>query len=490
MQFSKKITEKLKTLPDSPGVYFMRDRSGRVIYVGKAISLRNRVRHYFQPATLRNGDPKLKSLIKSICSFDFLELKTEEDAALTEGRLIKEYRPRYNIDMKDDKHFLMLKIDTNVPYPRFEFCRFQKQDNATYFGPYASATSARATREFVEREFGLRPCRPHIPGTKEYKHCNNDIIRYCSAPCAGKTDIAQYHERVEEATAFLRAERPKHIKTLMEKMKTAAEKREYEKAAALRDTIRMLRRTIDQKIRAPKTPAIKTKEALAGIDELRVLLNLDHTPHVIECYDISNISGTHSVASMVCAIDGRPRRIRYRRFRIKTVEGADDPRSIAEVIRRRFTRLRDKRETPPDLIVVDGGITQLRAAKTVLSELNFADIPVIGLAKKHEDIIREDKSGHHTLRPPSDSPSLQVLRRLRDEAHRFAITYHRKLRNRRIRESALDDIPGIGEKKKHLILRHFGSIRRLRKTSLNELQNTPGIGPKTAQLLHDHFNPV
>lgn len=487
MQFSKKIRDKLKSLPDKPGVYFMRNRAGRVIYVGKASSLRSRVSHYFQPATFRKGDPKLRSLIRNIKDFDCLVLKSDDEAAVNESRLIKEYMPRYNVEAKDGKRFLMLKIDLNAPYPRLDFCRIKKNDGATYFGPFTSSTALRATREFAEKEFGLRLCRPRTPDRQNYKHCNNDIIRFCSAPCIGRISQTEYKSRVAEAVAFLQGERPGYIKRLKQEMETAAAERDYEQAAVLRDTIRMIRQTIEQKIRAPKSLEVKREEAKSGIDELKRELGLACRPRLIECYDISNISGTLSVGSMVCAVDGRPHRNRYRHFRIKTVEGADDPRSMAEVIGRRVKRALLEGKDLPDLIVCDGGITQVRAAGARMNSFPGIEIPVIGLAKKFEEIVRDIDGRQDILRLPRDSKALVVLQNLRDEAHRFAITYHRNLRNKRISESVLDDIPGIGEKKKQMLLRHFGSIQRLRMASREAIAGAPGIGPKTAELIHHHL---
>lgn len=462
----------------------MRNRSGRVIYVGKASSLRSRVSHYFQPGTFKKGDPKLKSLIRSIDDFDYLELKSEDEAAINESRLIKEYQPRYNVEAKDGKRFLMLKIRTDAPVPFFELCRIRKDDGALYFGPFRSSTALRTTLDFVEKNFGLRKCRPLIPDESTYRHCNNDIIRFCSAPCIGKVSRQQYAERVAEACAFLRGERPRYIKQLNADMQRAAKELEYEKAAALRDTIAMIKKTLKQRIRSPKSLEVKIEEAQAGIDELGNALGLDRRPRRIECYDISNISGTLSVGSMVCAIEGRPRKNYYRHFRIKSFQGADDPRSIAEVVRRRFERALKEAGEFPDLVVCDGGITQVRAAQAVLLELDLMKIAVIGLAKRFEEIIRDEGGGMEVLRLPPESKALMVLQNLRDEAHRFAITYHRSLRNKRISESLLDDIPGIGPKKKELLLKHFGSVGRMRRLSIAQIAEAPGVGPKTADLVY------
>ncbi len=489
MQLNSKIREKLKGLPDEPGVYFMRNRSGRVIYVGKASSLRNRVSHYFQPGTLKKGDPKLKSLIRSIDDFDYLVLKSEEEAAINESRLIKEYQPRYNVEAKDGKRFLMLKIRADAPVPFFEFCRLRKDDGALYFGPFRSSTALRTTLEFVEKNFGLRKCRPLIPDESTYKHCNNDIIRFCSAPCIGKVSREQYAERVTEACAFLRGERPRYIKQLTEDMRQAAQALEYEKAAVLRDTIGMIKKTLKQRIRSPKSLEVKIEEAEAGIEELRTALGLDRHLRRIECYDISNISGTLSVGSMVCAIEGRPRKNYYRHFRIKSFQGADDPRSIAEVVRRRFERGLNEGGELPDLVVCDGGITQVRAAQAVLGELTTEKFIVIGLAKRFEEIVRDEGRGMEVLRLPPESKALLVLQNLRDEAHRFAINHHRSLRKKRISESLLDDIPGIGKKKKQMLLRHFGSLGRMKRLSQAQIAEAPGVGPKTAELIYGRLHP-
>jgi len=484
-----KITAKLEALPDKPGVYFMRDRAGRVIYVGKAASLRNRVRHYFQPATARKADPKLRSLIHSIADLDVLPLRTEEEAALTEGRLIKEYRPRYNISFKDDKRFLLLRVSTHEPWPRFTKCRIAKDDGAEYFGPYTSSYAAGITLEFMERRFGLRSCRPREPGPADYKHCHNDIIRFCSAPCIGRVSAEAYRQRVDEACAFLRGERPAVLQELAETMKAEAEQRNFEKAAAIRDTLGMIRHTLRRRLAARRSPELDAQVARQGLEEIRQALGLPGNPHVIECYDISNISGTHAVGSMVCAIDGRPSRTRYRHFRIQSVEGSDDPRSMAEVIRRRYGRVLKEGTPMPDLVIVDGGITQLRAARRELDVLGLHALPAAGLAKQFEELVTDENGKPGAVRLQDPSSGLHVLQQLRDEAHRFALTYHRKLRNQRIRESQLDDIQGIGEKKKRLILSHFGSVSRLRRATLDELQKAPGIGPHTAELLQAHFHP-
>ncbi len=485
MKIPDRVREKLKKLPDEPGVYLMRDRRGELIYVGKAVSLRKRVQTYFRQGTLKSAEPKLRGLIRSIDDFDFLVLRSEAEATLTESRLIKDYRPRYNVSWKDDKRFLLLKINLNDPFPRFKTCRLRKDDGATCFGPYSNAAAARAAKEFAEKRFGLRVCRPRVPGELDYKHCMNDIIRFCSAPCVGKVDENEYRGRAEEACAFLRGEKPEYLKEVRKAMEGASEELHFERAAALRDTYLLLHRAVKERASVRKTPAMKAEDARAGVQELQNVLGLKKLPRVIETFDISNISGTHAVGSMVCATDGMPNPKRYRLFRIKTVEGIDDPAMMAEVIRRRYGRLLKEGKPLPDLVLVDGGITQVRAAKASLAELGLNELHVAGLAKRFEEIVRDHGKHGAPVRLPRDSAALQVLQRIRDEAHRFALTYHRKLRSQRIKESMLDEIPGIGAKRKQQLLAHFGSVARLRRASEEDIAQVPGFGKEMARLVKD-----
>lgn len=476
---SDKVRRKLAELPDKPGCYLMRDRTGRIIYVGKAASLRKRVQSYFRAGTWSKADPKLRGLIRSVDDLDILVLRNEAEALLTEGQLIKDYKPRYNVDFRDDKRFLMLRIDRNEPWPQFKAVRFRREDGAVYFGPYVSSPAARATMEFIEKRFGLRKCRPRVPGPIDHKHCINDIVRYCSAPCVGRVTTEAYAERVEQACAFLRGETPALLREVHEAMKKAAAARQYEDAAALRDTWLMLKRVVMQRARVVATPEMRTDDARRGVEELGRALGMPQPPRVMECYDISNISGTHSVASMVCAVDGLPHPARYRHFRIKTVHQADDPAMMAEVVRRRFERMLREQGARPDLVIVDGGVTQLGAASAELKRLGLADLLVVGLAKRFEEI--HVLGAPQPLRLLPGSPALHVLQRTRDEAHRFALAYHRRLRARRIRDSALDEVEGIGDRKKEALLAHFGSVDRLRRATEADIAAVPGIGEALAR---------
>ena len=488
MELSKIIKDKLKVLPDKPGCYLMRDRDGKIIYVGKAASLRKRVQSYFRKHTKRTAQPKIRSLISSIADFDIVVLKSEAEAILTEGKLIKEYRPHYNTLWKDDKRFVMIRVDVQHPFPTIGKCRIKKKDGATYFGPYTSGMAAKVAVEFLERRFGIRRCRPREPDAETYKHCSNDIIANCAAPCIGKVTPEEYRLRVEEVCAFLRGERMGVLKDLRAEMERVAGEQRFEEAAALRDMLLHLHQAVKEKAKVRKTPKMKQDEARQGLKELQKQLKLSVEPRVIECFDISNISGTNSVASMVCAVDGVPYPNRYRRFRIKTIEGADDPRSMAEVVQRRYSRLLRENKPLPGLVMVDGGITQLRASKAELLLLGLDHLPIVGLAKRYEEIVWNytDNSGNLIL--PRHSAGLTVVTRLRDEAHRFAITYHRDLRRKRIMESRLDEIPGIGNAKKELLLKYFGSIARLGRATVEEIAEAPGVGLKTAELIRSELD--
>ena len=485
MNLPEQVDQKLKELPHKPGVYLMRDRHGKVIYVGKAKSLRNRVRNYFQKATYKHADPKIKGLIRSIADLETIEVHNEAEAILTEGKLIKEYKPFYNTLFKDDKRFILLRIHLEDPFPAFTVARIKKPDGATYLGPYASATAARVAKEFVEQEYGLRRCRPKVPGKDQYKHCMADILSFCSAPCVGKISPEAYREQAREAVAFLKGDRRDVLKRMEARMNEAAEAMEFEKAAELRDTLFHLRRVVRQRASGTHDLDRQEEEAKEGLRQLKKELHLRKLPRVIETFDISNTHGHEAVASMVCAVNGRPNRTRYKRFKIKETTGPDDPGMIAEAARRRYGRLLKEQKPLPDLVVFDGGITQLRAGRAALDNLGLTDLPAVGLAKRYEEVVWDVENKEPPLRLPLNSPGLKVLRAIRDEAHRFALTYHRSLRDSRIRESLLDDIPGIGEKRKLVLLKHFGSVNRLKRATVQQIADAPGIGEKFAETVYE-----
>jgi len=464
------IRQRLMDLPDRPGCYLMRDRRGVIIYVGKAKNLKRRVSSYFR-AGARHA-PKVRSMVNTVWDFEFLTVKNEAESLLTEASLIKRYKPRFNILMRDDKRYLALRADPSAVWPRFSCCRIVRDDGARYFGPFPSAPVVRAAKDFVEKRYGIRECEALEPNADCHRHCLADVIRTCSAPCLGKVTPADYRARFDEACAFLEGRRPQVLAEVETQMHAAAETGDYEEAARLRDTVFALKEmTKAHYVR--KSPHQRAEDAVRGLAELAEAIGLPKPPRIIECVDISNLFGTDSVASLVVARDGLPDGRFYRHFRIKTVAGADDPRSMAEVVRRRYGPDSTLLGTSPraDLFVCDGGMTQLRAARAALDEIGVTDIPTIGLAERQEEIVLDPSS----ILLPRDSEALFVLTRLRDEAHRFAITYHRNLRERHIRESVLDEVPGIGEVKKMKLLRHFHSVYGISHASAEEIATVAGV---------------
>ncbi len=475
------LREKLKHLPEKPGCYLYRDRAGIIIYVGKAVNLRRRVQSYFRTSTLRTAPPKLRSLIHHVHDLEIREVRTEAEALLTESHLIKTYRPRFNILLRDDKRYLALRADPKQPFPRFTTCRIMREDGAYYFGPFPSSTVVRAALDFTEKRFGLRKCNSLHPCPEDHTHCMADIIRYCSAPCLGRINETDYQQRFEDACAFLRGERPAIVKELHQQMLQAAEKEDFERAARLRDTWLALKSLLRDQARVRLRPTLPKPTAAEGLQELATLLQLPHPPHIIECFDISHLMGTHTVASMVAAVDGVPDKRRYRRFRIRTVTN-DDPHAMAEVIRRHITRLQSEGTPTPDLILCDGAQLQVQATRDVLKELNVDHlIPVAGLNEHFEEIVLGQ--GRPNIILPRSSKALQILMHLRDEAHRFAITFNRNLRLRAIKESILDEIPGIGPIRKRSLLKAFGSIRRLAAADEATIAQHPGIPPPLAKVI-------
>ena len=455
----------------------MRDRRGVIIYVGKAKNLRKRVSSYFRPGA--RHAPKVRSMVATVHDFECMVVRNEAESLLTEASLIKRYKPRFNILMRDDKRYLALRADPEADWPRFTCCRIVRDDGARYFGPFPSAPVVRAAKDFVEKRYGIRECEALAPDAECHRHCLADVIRTCSAPCLGRIDRASYRERFEEACAFLEGKRPDVIAEVERRMRETAERGDYEGAARLRDTVFALREmTKTHYVR--KSPRLREEAAARGLSELAEAIGLAAPPRIIECVDISNLFGTDSVASLVVARDGLPDGRYYRHFRIKTIVGADDPRSMAEVVRRRYGPDSTLLATSPraDLFVCDGGITQLTAARTAFAEIGVTDIPTIGLAERQEEVVFGDDRANLLL--PRDSEALFVLTRLRDEAHRFAITYHRNLRDRHIRESVLDEVPGIGEAKKTALLRRFRTMHGIARAAEAEIASAAGVGPAIA----------
>lgn len=511
MPATEHIRNKIGVLPHKPGVYLMKDRFGTVIYVGKARDLRKRVSQYFHPSRRMGWDLKLNALVEAIHDLDVHTVRTEAEALLLEGRLIKEFKPRYNISFKDDKRFLLLKVNLNDPIPRFTLTRLRQDDGARYFGPFASSGAIRRTMTMVRRQFSLRGCRPLAPTEHDYKHCLYGNLKFCTAPCVGNVTLEQYKQQVVAACDFLQGQCAEMIEQLEAEMRKAAAKLDFETAAQIRDTIDDLKRSTARTNtfkRIPYTLPLSMDPA-ADLVGLAKALNLPQPPRRIEGFDISNISGTFKVASMVSFLNGRPDRACYRRYKIKSVAGQDDFACMAETIQRRYARLLRESRRPgsdegdedeetsvvaepnqgalpanmPDLILIDGGKGQLNAAREQLEMLGLGGIATIGLAKEFEEIHRPDEK--EPLRLSHDTGALKLLQRVRDEAHRFANTYNAQLRLKKISESLLDEFPGLGDKRKAALLKKFKSLQRLRIATVEEIAELPGFGTGMAEKLRE-----
>lgn len=530
---------KLRDVPHTPGVYVMRDRLNSVIYVGKARDLRKRLSNYFTPARSKLVDRKTRALIASIWDFDVHQVRNEPESLLLEGRLIKEFRPKYNISFRDDKRFLMVRVHLQDDFPKFTLTRLKKDDGARYFGPFAHSGALRTTLNWLNKRFGLRVCQPLHPDELTYKHCSNDIIKNCSAPCIGRATRDEYHKLMEQACSYLEGKGTRDLVTILEEeMQKAAVKLDFEKAAELRDMVEDLKKTLSPTRsfqRGARAKVISTLDPMADVKELQEALGMDRPPLVMECFDIANIGTAHCVASMVRFKDGVPDNANYRRYRIRAVTGQNDFISMAEVIRRRFSRIllegreamgeqgdysqenplemmrRLEKEPPsgeeveellpeetevkktkkkpafirlPDLVIVDGGKGQLGMAMKELQRLGLSDLPLIGLAKQHEEIYRPHEPDPLLL--SHDTGALKLLQRIRDEAHRWANGYHQLLLGKRVEESLLDDCPGVSQNRKANLLKTFGSVARLRKATPEEIaQKTPGISITLAETITD-----
>ena len=598
------ISEQLKALPSRSGVYIMHDADGGIIYVGKAASLRNRVRSYFgSPVSL---EAKTRHLVEQIADFEIIVTNSEQEALILESTLIKRYQPYFNIRLKDDKHYPYLKIDLTDPFPRVYITRRVERDGARYFGPYASAGSIRVTMELIKKLFPYRSCTKVITGD-DPRPCLEYYIHRCIAPCTSYCTKEEYDEVIQQVIKFLEGRTDEVVRELSDKMDHSAEEYDYERAALYRDQIQAVKRVSERQMMATTKPAdmdvfglarggdeacvqvffvrgtkvigrdhfvlqgtkdetdgrvlasfleqfygsavhvpreillpsapderdlvagwlnerrgapvrlgvpqrgekkhlvelagdnarqtlsmLRVKwmadagKTKAALEELQDQLDLPAMPRRIECYDISNTQGTNSVASMVVFIDGRTKPQEYRRFKIKTVEGANDFASMAEVLRRRFKRAAQAQEKAeeqdakdkswaalPDLLIVDGGKGQLNAALDVMRELGVTSIPTAGLAKENEELFMADVD--YPVLLPRNSQALYLVQRIRDEAHRFAITFHRELRGKRSLQSALDEVEGIGPKRKKALLRAFGSVRGIREAPLDDVAAAPGM---------------
>jgi excinuclease ABC subunit C len=596
------LEEKLQTLPDRPGVYVYRDAKGQALYVGKAASLRGRVRSYFQES--RPRDAKTDVLVRQIADLEYVVTDNELEALMLEANLVRKHRPRYNIILRDDKHYPFLKLTTDEEFPRLLVARRVQKDGATYYGPFYPATAMRDTLRLVRQLFPLRTCAIKIDGRLE-RPCIQHFIHRCNAPCTGWETREGYAATVRDVERFLEGKDEDLAARLTREMEQAAREEKFERAALLRDQIQSLNKVrerqkiistdlVDQDVigvvrqgadacvelffvrkgrlqgqeafffdrvagwkdgeilsafvrqfygkRVTPAPEILlsedvpeaelTQEWLSTVagrrvqlivpqrgakrefvamaeenaalalrnhllsranrqqlvqEEIARSLNLPGAPNRIEGYDISSIQGAEQVGSMVVWENGDMKKDDYKRFRIKTVAGADDFASLAEMLRRRFSRSLEQGTPLPDLVLIDGGRGQLNAGLSVLTELGLDWIPVVALAKQREEVYRGESLEPLVLDPTS--PALHTLQKIRDEAHRFAISYHKKLRTRRTIQSVLDTIPGVGPTIRTSLLRTLGSARRVRESSVAELAAVPKVTPKLAQRIHDYLHP-
>ena len=603
------LAERAKSLPDRPGVYVMKDRSNRVIYVGKASSLRNRVRSYFQSS---EGLPKrTQVLIDRICDFEYIVTDSEVEALILENNLIKKYRPWFNIQLRDDKTYPFIKITLEEDFPRILITREVEQDGSRYFGPFTDVGAMHNTLRFLKSLFPIRSCSKKIDEgcTQEIRPCLNYHIKKCLSPCTGRISKEAYRELINQIILCLEGRHDQVLPAMKKKMQDASDSLNFEEAASIRDTIQAIRRVTERQkvvldsdadidvmgyfrddtdicvqvffvrsgklmgrerffitvawgtpdievitafikqyyseavfipdelllpsdpedkkainmwlrekkgrkvsIRVPKrgnkrhlqsmatdnarisleeAKTLAAREAAsrdAALLELKKALNLPRLPGKIEAFDISTIQGTDAVGSMVVFRQGKPEKSSYRRFKIKTVDGQDDYAMMLEVVLRRYKRILGKAENNlklPDLIVIDGGRGQLNAGVKALTELGITDIPIISLAERNELIFTEDQNEPIVL--PQDSKALLLLRYIRDEAHRFAVSYHRQLRTKRSMLSSLEEIPGIGKKRIQALLAAFGSIKGIGEARVEEIAKVPGINRKLAELLKQNL---
>jgi len=606
----KDLEEKLTRLPAAPGVYIFKDARHEVIYVGKAKSLRPRVRSYFR----QSGDTRIfyECLVSRIADFDFVVTGSEKEALILENNLIKQFQPRYNIRLRDEKTYISLKIDLNAPFPRIQFPKKagsraeveqrKRERGVLYFGPYSSAKSARETVRFVNSVFPIRKCSDTVFG-KRARPCLHAQMGNCMGPCSGEVDEGAYREMLHDAILFLQGKNDEALRALRAKMKAAADAREYELAATLRDRVGAIERTIEKQritsdravdrdvfgmfreggrvafqamfvrhgrledvavhefdahglpdaellaeflgrfygqmrftppeVLVPVEPTgretlqewlnelrgrrvaisvprrgsrreligmanrnarssfearhTSRKRAKLLLGSVRKMLELRNVPVRIECFDISNLRGKTAVGSLVGFTDAAPDKARYRRFRIKTVAGQDDFAMLREVLRRRYRG----KEDLPDLILVDGGAGQVSAVLDVLREFGIEEADLVGIAKAHRkgEIERFFKPGRREpIVLPSDSGELLLLERVRDEAHRFAITYHKKLRERGFLHSPLEDIPGLGPKRIAALRKHFGSLKAIESAMPEQLAEVENISARLAKIVYNHLH--
>ncbi len=489
------IKAKINKLPDTNGVYFFKDKANKIIYVGKANSLKSRVSSYFSNSSQQSL--KINKMVKEIVDVEYISTSSEVEALILESKMIKNNNPYYNTQFKDDKSYPYIKITLEEDFPQIFFHRKinqeKKEDKAIYFGPFVSAEDTRAVIKLIRQIFKIRGCRKK--DLKKARICLDYQIGLCSAPCAKMISKTEYQKRVKEICLFLAGGKKRLLHNLYQEMKEASNHINYEKAAKIRDKIKSLeeilksqelnyyRKDKGNEYFLKKIEEVEEGEIKKGkraIFDLKHKLNLKILPEKIEGFDISNIQGKLPVGSLVVFERGRPKKEDYRRFKVKRVNRIDDYAMLQEVVERRYKRLLSEDKKLPDLILIDGGRGQLVAVEKILNTLNL-ELPVISIAKKEEEIFKPEV--YEPIILPPDSEALFLLQRIRDEAHRFAITYHRRIRSKELRNSKLDLIPGIGSKRKRLLLEYFKSIEEIKNASTVEISKIPGFGKKIAETI-------
>ncbi len=467
------LSKKVKQLPDQPGVYLMKDADGAVLYVGKAASLRKRAGSYFR--SRQHLSPRIAALMTHVRDIDYIATRTEAEALIYEAGLIRERQPRYNVAYRDDKRYPMLKLTVNEPWPRLSVVRRRKDDGALYFGPYADATLLRRAMKLVRRVFPLRACNP-LPE----KACLDFHLGLCAAPCIGNIDQASYRQIIHDLTLFLNGKRDELLADLTRRMEAASVGERFEEAGRLRDMV--------QAMGAMSSPPEIVSVSAQTAEQLRQLteaLQLDGIPRRIEAFDISNLHGKQPTGSMVCFVDGLPARAEYRTFRIRDIEGIDDYRMMRQVVRRRYERVLAERQPLPDLVLIDGGRGHVESARQELQAMGLERLPVIGLAKRLEQIIVPDRE--QPIELPRDAKALHLLQRIRDEAHRRAIGHHRRLRGKAALDSVLNKIPGIGPVRRKRLITRFGSVDGILQVSVEEIATCPGISRDLAVRIAEYL---
>jgi excinuclease ABC subunit C len=469
------LRQKAGEFPLGPGVYVMKDEDGTILYIGKARALKKRVLSYF---VHRPEFPKITILMSKVRDIDYLETSTEVDALLLEARLIRQYQPRYNKELKDDKSYPLLKI-THEKFPRIHLTRNKTDSKASYYGPFTDAKLLREAITLINSLFPIRKCQK-LPKTA----CLYYHIGQCLAPCIKPEGKSEYDRVVEEVNGFIGNGKRSFAEYLTERMEEAASELRYEDAQYFKEQIDALSRLRRKKFHLKK-PDVGIM--LSATMELKKILQMERLPEKIVCFDVSNIQGDEAVASRVSFYRELPDKIAYRRYKIRTVMGIDDYAMIREALGRMIAGIKDGREEfIPDVIMIDGGKGHLHAAAEVLKKEGFENVELISLAKKFETVYSLRHNG--PLAILRDSPALHLLQKIRDEAHRFAITYHRLLKEKQLTQSVLDGIPGIGDKRKTVLLEQFDSVDEIRRTGIEQLAGLPGMDRSSAESVWNFFH--